>query len=169
MFKHFNLMNYKMEYGFLLFNVLSILCDVLSIIIFFPFIISLNPPTQEEPVDVKSNVASEKERSVLEEVLSLHDDGSLIRAEEPSSTIAPDIAEALSTLDIIKEPSVPPVHVHVEDLSTALRASNPSLGDSISLQDELARSETPLEVHIVSTKKSLLKLHMLILVSRALF
>ncbi|KAM0944313.1 putative ubiquitinyl hydrolase 1 [Dioscorea sansibarensis] len=113
---------------------------------------SLNPPTQEEAVDVKGNVASEKERSVLEEVLSLHDDGPLVRAEELSSTVAPDIAEVLSTLDIIKEPSVPPVRAQVEDLITdTLKASNSSLGDSISLQDELARSETPLEVHISTT------------------
>ncbi|KAJ0989148.1 hypothetical protein J5N97_007504 [Dioscorea zingiberensis] len=112
---------------------------------------SLNPTTLG-PVDVNNSVASEKERSVLEEVLSLHDDGSLVRAEEPSSTVAPDIAEALSSLDIIKEPSVPPVRAQVEDLIIdSLQASNPSLGDSISLQDELAHSESPLEVHISTT------------------
>lgn len=140
---------------------------------------SLLQSTKDEPkpAAVKDNSSSEHEKSHAEEVLSLHDgrasmptkeqsieshmeevlslhDGrsSIMATKEQSiesnSLINLDIAES-PPVEIIRQPSPPPVHAEVQDIvSTELSLSAAS---QTTFQDEQLRSESPLEVHISTT------------------
>ncbi|XP_020251867.1 AMSH-like ubiquitin thioesterase 1 isoform X2 [Asparagus officinalis] len=108
---------------------------------------SLLQPTQDEHSTAKVNVASEHVKSALEEVLSLHDDGATVHAEEPTSLITFDIMETTPKMDIPREPSPPPVRAEVQDLAAITsEISYPTSGQTNSLED--VRTESPLQVHI---------------------
>ncbi|KAG0452166.1 hypothetical protein HPP92_025808 [Vanilla planifolia] len=98
---------------------------------------SLPQPEQVNAAKETSN-SSVKDKSLLEEVLSLHDVGVSVRTEEQSSLISFDTTEVPLKMDLNKDPSPPPVRAEVEELSEHMSLSEP----------ELVRSECPLEVHI---------------------
>ncbi|XXG73112.1 hypothetical protein AAC387_Pa07g2081 [Persea americana] len=89
---------------------------------------------------------------MLESVLSLNvDSKSSTHAEEPCSTVTPDMTEALVQIDIIRQPSPPPVLADVHDLFpfASTQVTDLTSGPGKLLQDELVRSESPLQLHIV--------------------
>lgn len=104
-------------------------------------------PTQDEPAPLKES-ALEHEKSPLEEVLSLHDGGASVDIEEPTS-LASDVTET-PMMDIVREPSPPPVLAEVQDLAAALSSevSHSISGQTTPFQDEIVRTESPLQVHI---------------------
>ncbi|XXG40596.1 hypothetical protein AAC387_Pa01g1275 [Persea americana] len=113
---------------------------------------NLCQPVEDEITTQKDSCKSEAQKSMLESVLSLNDDSiSSIHAEEPCSTVTPDITEAPVQIDIIREPFPPPVLADVHDL---VPIASTQVADLTSepeklLQDELVRSESPLQLHIV--------------------
>ncbi|KAK1280759.1 AMSH-like ubiquitin thioesterase 1 [Acorus gramineus] len=109
-------------------------------------------PLQEENVVVKQSDTIEQEKSAFEEVLSLHDDSSSIDAKDPPM-ITLDALEEPVKIDIIRQPSPPPVLASVQDLVTVppSQTANFMSGQAKSVLDEIVHSESPLEVHI-STK-----------------
>eukprot|EP00268_Persea_americana_P023107 TRINITY_DN2279_c0_g2_i1.p1 TRINITY_DN2279_c0_g2~~TRINITY_DN2279_c0_g2_i1.p1 ORF type:complete len:332 (-),score=55.03 TRINITY_DN2279_c0_g2_i1:321-1316(-) len=115
---------------------------------------SLCQPVEDEITTQKDSCKSEAQKSMLESVLSLNDDSiSSIHAEEPCSTVTPDTTEAPVQIDIIREPSPPPVLADVHDLVpiASTQVADLTSGPEKLLQDELVRSESPLQLHI-STK-----------------
>lgn len=105
-------------------------------------------PLQDKPAPGKESDALENERSPLEEVLSLHVDGSLVDTKEPSSLITLDVTETPS-VDIIRELSPPPVRAEVQDLAALTSEVSHSIsGQTTPFQDEIVRTESPLQVHI---------------------
>ncbi|XXG40595.1 hypothetical protein AAC387_Pa01g1274 [Persea americana] len=112
---------------------------------------NLCQPVEDEITTQKDSCKSEAQKSMLESVLSLNDDSiSSIHAEEPCSTVTPDITEAPVQIDIIREPFPPPVLADVHDL---VPIASTQVADLTSepeklLQDELVRSESPLQLHI---------------------
>ncbi|XXG65238.1 hypothetical protein AAC387_Pa05g2993 [Persea americana] len=115
---------------------------------------SLCQPVEDEITTQKDSCKSEAQKSMLESVLSLNDDSiSSIHAEEPCSTVTPDMTEAPVQIDIIREPSPPPVLADVHDLVpiASTQVADLTSGPEKLLQDELVRSESPLQLHI-STK-----------------
>eukprot|EP00262_Sarcandra_glabra_P007403 TRINITY_DN20188_c0_g1_i1.p1 TRINITY_DN20188_c0_g1~~TRINITY_DN20188_c0_g1_i1.p1 ORF type:complete len:513 (-),score=78.66 TRINITY_DN20188_c0_g1_i1:288-1826(-) len=114
---------------------------------------SLHQPVQDGLMLLKDRDNPEPERSTLELVLSLHDDRLATPAEEPCSVAIADKIEVPVQMDIIRQPSPPPVLADVQDLIPAI---SPQVSDLRtepvkSLQDELVHSESPLQLHI-STK-----------------
>nr|AIZ68185.1 AMSH-like ubiquitin thioesterase 1 [Albuca bracteata] len=106
-------------------------------------------PTQDEPASLKES-ALEHEKSPLEEVLSLHDGGASVNTEEPSS-LTSDVTETLK-MDIVREPSPPPVRAEVQDLSALTSEVSHSISSQTTpFQDEIVRTESPLQVHISTT------------------
>ncbi|XXG89103.1 hypothetical protein AAC387_Pa12g1185 [Persea americana] len=100
----------------------------------------------------KDSCKSEAQKSMLESVLSLNDDNkSSIYAEEPCSTVTPDMIEALVQIDIIRQPSPPLVLVDVHDLVpiASTQVTDLTSGPEKLLQDELVHTESPLQLHIV--------------------
>ncbi|XP_008797799.2 AMSH-like ubiquitin thioesterase 1 [Phoenix dactylifera] len=111
---------------------------------------SLIPPVEDKPVAIKDDGTSGNKRSTIEEVLSLHDDRTAPTAE-PSPMINLDAA-GTPMMDITREPSPPPVLAEVQDMvPVASEVSNSLSGQTVSLQDELVQTESPLEVHISAT------------------
>lgn len=106
-------------------------------------------PIQDEPVETKDSGPTEKEKTPLEEVLSLHDTTSSVQ-EESRPMITFDVAESLAKMDITSEPSPPPVLAEVQDLVAVSSQLPDSIsGETIQLQDELIRTQSPVQVHIV--------------------
>lgn len=61
-----------------------------------------------------------------------------------------DVAESLAKMDITSEPSPPPVLAEVQDLvAVSSQLSDSISGETIQLQDELIRTQSPVQVHIV--------------------
>ncbi|XP_058091496.1 AMSH-like ubiquitin thioesterase 1 isoform X2 [Magnolia sinica] len=114
---------------------------------------SLIQPAEDGVVAVKDSGDSESERSTLESVLSLNDGRWSLPAEEPCTTTTSDTIEAPIQIDIIRQPSPPPVLADVQDLIPidSSQVTDSRSGPAKCLQDELAHSESPLQVHI-STK-----------------
>ncbi|KAJ6813213.1 AMSH-like ubiquitin thioesterase 1 isoform X1 [Iris pallida] len=113
---------------------------------------SLHQPTKDELVAAEDKGEPEHTKSPLEEVLSLHDTG--VHTEEPSTLSTLDVTEVPGSINmnIIREPSPPPVLAEVQDLATiSSELSNPISVQATSVQDELVRAESPLEVHISTT------------------
>ncbi|KAJ6819853.1 AMSH-like ubiquitin thioesterase 1 isoform X1 [Iris pallida] len=120
---------------------------------------SLHQPTKDEPVTAEllaepvtaeDKGEPEHTKSPLEEVLSLHDSG--VHTEEPSTLSTLDVAEVPGNMNIIREPSPPPVLAEVHDLAAISSELSSSVSvQATSVQDELVRAESPLQVHISTT------------------
>ncbi|MQM20795.1 hypothetical protein Taro_053823 [Colocasia esculenta] len=116
---------------------------------------SLQQPIKDESAPIKENDSSGMEKSTLESVLSLQDEVLSLHSKEQCSTIKTDVETPIK-LDIIRQPSPPPVLANVQDLVPdvaiqSAQVSNLAPRESESLQDELLRAESPLEVHISAT------------------
>ncbi|OVA04966.1 JAB/MPN domain [Macleaya cordata] len=111
---------------------------------------SLQQPVQDGIMMQKDSRNAELESSTLESVLSLNDDSQPLRAQEPCPMISLETVELPIQIDIVRQPSPPPVLADVKDL---MPVSSPEVAEAgcgleNSLQDELARSKSPLELHI---------------------
>ncbi|MCL7029598.1 hypothetical protein MKW94_004515 [Papaver nudicaule] len=88
-------------------------------------------------------------KSTLESVLSLDVDSQPLLTEEPRPMISLDTVELPTRVEIVRQPSPPPVLADVHDL---IPASSPQVTEAgcgmDSLPDELARAKSPLELHI---------------------
>lgn len=110
---------------------------------------SLLEPKQDGPARGKDCSASEPEKSPLEEVLSLHEGRVSVQSEEPSSLITFDVTDTTPMTDIIRQPSPPPVRTEVQDLeAVSSEVSHCASGQTVSFQDEIVRTDSPLQVHI---------------------
>ncbi|KAJ8490843.1 hypothetical protein OPV22_012564 [Ensete ventricosum] len=107
---------------------------------------SLLQPTETTPVAVKENDILESERSMLE-VLSLTENVTR-QHEERCRRISLDISDVNPKMDIIKGLSPPPTLAEVQDVVVASQVSKSSNPQTVSLQNELIRAESPQEVHI---------------------
>ncbi|KAG6516524.1 hypothetical protein ZIOFF_026989 [Zingiber officinale] len=110
----------------------------------------LHQPTEDKPEAVKENVTLEKERSILEDVLSLQDT-STHQPEEPGPMINLDTFVETPKMEIIKELCPPPVLAEVHDVAITPQVSHSSNEQTVSLQNDLIPAESPQEVHIVGT------------------
>ncbi|XP_043696305.1 AMSH-like ubiquitin thioesterase 1 [Telopea speciosissima] len=124
----------------------------------YPSNLDLTPieiPSLEQPVKDELTIQKEGnsliEKSTLEAVL--FDDHQSVQDVEPPSLISLDTVETPVHTDIVRQPSPPPVLVEVQDLSPTTSPQIPESGCAIenSFQDELARSKSPLELHISTT------------------
>ncbi|KAI0502534.1 hypothetical protein KFK09_017487 [Dendrobium nobile] len=109
---------------------------------------SLPQPTKLDDPAMKDNGTSHQDNTMLAEVLSLHDGGASFHAEQPSSMINFDAIEVPAKMDLIRDPSPPPVRAEVEELVTMTSQLSNSLEQTSLSTNELVRSESPLEVHI---------------------
>lgn len=118
---------------------------------------SLPQPKLDDPA-MKENAISSQDNTILEDVLSLHDGGALFHAEQPSSMISFDDTEVPTKMDLIRDPSPPPVRAEVEELVAMTSQLSNSLEQTSLSTNELVGSESPLEVHIsTSLMESFLK------------
>ncbi|PIA33312.1 hypothetical protein AQUCO_04100023v1 [Aquilegia coerulea] len=104
----------------------------------------------QDKVSISNDSSSELERSTLESVYSLRVDSQPLLTEEDCSagTVDPPIQS-----NIVRQPSVSPVLAEVQDLVSVVSPQDCNLGyePKSSLQDELARSTSPLQLHISTT------------------
>lgn len=109
---------------------------------------------QDVTAPIEKNDSSGAEKSAAEPVLSLQDEILSLLVEEKPSVATPDVTEAAMKVDVVRQPSPPPVLADVQNLVSDITIPPPQCGDSTlrepdSLPDELLRAESPLEVHIV--------------------
>ena len=130
---------------------------------------SLQQASANEVLIEKACISSENERPSLASVLPLNDDNKMPQAEEPCSLISFESMETPLQIDIIRQPSPPPVLAEVQDLipvSTPGSITESEYGMENPLPDGLVSSESPLELHIVSLSLSLsLSLQFLLFIS----
>ncbi|KAE8124909.1 hypothetical protein FH972_019752 [Carpinus fangiana] len=141
----------------------------------YPSIIDLTPveiPSLQTTIDglaiTNDYNNSEQERSSRESILTQNDNTQMHRTEEPCSLISFETTESPAQLDIIRQPSPPPVLAEVQDLIPAVSQPSPNVlaevqdlipavssqfseaerGMETSLQDNLVHAESPLQLHI---------------------
>ncbi|KAL5726088.1 ubiquitinyl hydrolase 1 [Ranunculus cassubicifolius] len=106
-------------------------------------IISWEQPIPDK-VPSSNDSSSESENSTLESLYSLSVDSQPVPTEEQPSV------DPLIHMNIIKQPSISPALAEVQDLvpATSPQVLDSGFGFEGSLQDELARTNTPLQLHI---------------------
>ncbi|XP_059640837.1 AMSH-like ubiquitin thioesterase 1 isoform X2 [Cornus florida] len=113
---------------------------------------SLQQPVENGVLIRKDSSNSEHERSSLESILPVNDENQTCHVEEDLSLISFETIETPTQIDIIRQPSPPPVLADVQDLipasSLVTDAANVMENPS---PDGLVCSEPPLQLHI-STK-----------------
>ncbi|XP_057474756.1 AMSH-like ubiquitin thioesterase 1 isoform X1 [Actinidia eriantha] len=128
-----------------------------SSIDFTPVKIPRENSLQQAPANgvlIEASIDSENERPNLASVLPLNDDNKMPHAEEPCSLISFESMETPLQVDIIRQPSPPPVLAEVQDLipaSTPGPITDSEYGMENPLPDSLVSSESPLELHISTT------------------
>ncbi|XP_059640838.1 AMSH-like ubiquitin thioesterase 1 isoform X3 [Cornus florida] len=112
----------------------------------------LQQPVENGVLIRKDSSNSEHERSSLESILPVNDENQTCHVEEDLSLISFETIETPTQIDIIRQPSPPPVLADVQDLipasSLVTDAANVMENPS---PDGLVCSEPPLQLHI-STK-----------------
>ncbi|KAK9105778.1 hypothetical protein Scep_022622 [Stephania cephalantha] len=110
---------------------------------------SLQQPLQDD-VLVEKDTNSDLEKSTYESVLSLNVDNQSFSTDISSSLDSLDKVKPIIQMDIVRQPSPPPMLADVQDLIPAMPPQVTDLGCKLedSLQDELIRSKSPLELHI---------------------
>ncbi|XP_042505516.1 AMSH-like ubiquitin thioesterase 1 [Macadamia integrifolia] len=110
-------------------------------------------PSLEQPV--KDELTTQKDSNSLIETLEavLCDDHQSVQDVEPPSLISLDVVETPVHTDIVRQPSPPPVLADVQDLMPTTSPQIVESGCAIdnSFQDELARTKSPLQLHISTT------------------
>ncbi|XP_077244622.1 AMSH-like ubiquitin thioesterase 1 [Tasmannia lanceolata] len=119
----------------------------------YPRNIDITPieiPSLHPSIENGDTIQKENGNSILESVLSL-DDGRWSRpVEEPNVLNTSDSIKTPDQMDIIRQPSPPPVLADVQDLIplASSEVADSRYGPTKSLQDELVHSESPLQLHI---------------------
>lgn len=113
--------------------------------------ISLEQPV-EEKVPILDDTSLDHEKATLESVYSLKVDSQPLIEEEkrPPSSLDMGVMELHDETNIVRQPSAFPVLAEVQDM---VSLSSPEVSDNAYgyenlLQDELARSSSPLQLHI---------------------
>ncbi|CAA0815330.1 AMSH-like ubiquitin thioesterase 1 [Striga hermonthica] len=102
---------------------------------------------KDETTTREDDVNSEQEKSNLEAVVQPKNDGHLIK--ESDSLISFESAESSAPIEIIRQPSPPPLLADVQDLvPTSTAATQAECGMESSSTDALPCSEEPLQLHI---------------------
>ncbi|KAF4400868.1 hypothetical protein CsatB_017163 [Cannabis sativa] len=125
----------------------------------YPSMIDLSPveilsqqPVEQEPTVNKNNNQSEHERLLVE---LFHTQSSDVQktSQDEDSLISFETQEAPAHVEIIRQPSPPPVLAEVQDLIPAVspQVSEVDSGVDSLMTDELIRAETPLQLHISTT------------------
>lgn len=113
--------------------------------------ISLEQPV-EEKVAIPDDSSVDQEKSTLESLYSLKVDSQPLIAEEqtPSISMDPGVMDLHSEINIVRQPSAFPVLAEVQDMVSVSspQVSNNDFGYENLLQDEVARSSSPLQLHI---------------------
>ncbi|KAK9091330.1 hypothetical protein Sjap_024507 [Stephania japonica] len=109
---------------------------------------SLQQPLQDG-VLAEKDTNSDLEKSTYESVLSLNVDNQSV-STDVSMFDSLDKVKPTIQMDIVRQPSPPPILADVQDLIPAMPPQVTDLGCKLedSLQDELIRSKSPLELHI---------------------
>lgn len=114
----------------------------------------------ENGVAVKPDtVSSETKKSSLESVLTENEDCKRNSAEELASLISFETIETPAQPDLIRQPSPPAVLAEVQDLIPAMPAHVAETENNLDISSpaDLIRSESPLQLHIVSLSTIYLK------------
>ncbi|XP_027922215.1 AMSH-like ubiquitin thioesterase 1 [Vigna unguiculata] len=135
----------------------------------YPTIIDLSPveipslqqPSEDGSLSEKDNSISEQQRSDVESFLTPSDNFQEKRADEAPSLISFEATEIPTPIQVIRQPSPPPVLAEVQDLIPAVSPHVIEEGciKEIPTSDSIVRGESPLQLHIsTSMMKSFMEL-----------
>lgn len=135
----------------------------------YPTIIDLSPveiPSLQQPLEdgslnKKDNNISEQHRSDLESILTQNDDCQAKHADEAPSLISFEATEIPAQIEVIRQPSPPPVLAEVQDLVPAVSpfVNEGGCKTEIPSAESVVRAESPLQLHIsTSMMESFMKL-----------
>ncbi|XP_024020265.1 AMSH-like ubiquitin thioesterase 1 [Morus notabilis] len=127
----------------------------------YPSITDLSPieirsqqPVEQERTSNKDGSCLEHERLPLESTpTQTNDDNHTSQIEESCSLISFEETETPARLEVIRQPSPPPVLAEVQDLIPAVSSqmSEAECGVDVLSADESIRAESPLQLHISTT------------------
>lgn len=105
----------------------------------------------------KDNSISAQHKSDLESLLTQSDNFQEKHADEAPSLISFEATEIPTQIEVIRQPSPPPVLAEVQDLIPAVSPHVIEEGckTEIPTSDSIVRAESPLELHIVRTNNIL--------------
>ncbi|KAK7358275.1 hypothetical protein VNO77_00201 [Canavalia gladiata] len=135
----------------------------------YPTIIDLSPneiPSLQQPLEdgslnKKDNSISEQHNSHLESTLTQSEDCQAQQADEAPSLISFEATEIPAQIEVIRQPSPPPVLAEVQDLVPAVSpyVNEEGCKAETPTSDSFVRAETPLQLHIsTSMMESFMKL-----------
>ncbi|ESW32381.1 hypothetical protein PHAVU_002G317500 [Phaseolus vulgaris] len=133
----------------------------------YPTIIDLSPveiPSLQQPLEDgslsdKDNSISEQHRSDLESFVTQSDNSREKHADEAPSLISFEATEIPTQIEVIRQPSPPPVLAEVQDLIPAVSPHVIEEGCKTEIQTTDVRAESPLQLHIsTSMMKTFMKL-----------
>ncbi|WVZ23961.1 hypothetical protein V8G54_002505 [Vigna mungo] len=124
-------------------------------------LIFLQQPLEDGSLSEKDNTVSEQQRSDVESFLTPSDNFQEKLADEAPSLISFEATEIPAQIEVIRQPSPPPVLAEVQDLIPAVSPHVIEEGcmKEIPSSDSIVRAESPLQLHIsTSMMKSFMKL-----------
>ncbi|TKY60937.1 AMSH ubiquitin thioesterase 1 [Spatholobus suberectus] len=135
----------------------------------YPTIIDLSPveiPSLQQPLEdgclnKNDNSISEQHRSDLESILTQSDNCQAKHADEAPSLISFEATEIPAQIEVIRQPSPPPVLAEVQDLVPAVspHVNEEGCKTEIPTSDSIVHAESPLQLHIsTSMMESFMKL-----------
>ncbi|KAK7398907.1 hypothetical protein VNO78_10081 [Psophocarpus tetragonolobus] len=135
----------------------------------YPTLIDLSPvkiprlqqPLEDGSLDKKDNSISEQHRSDLESILTQSDDCLAKHADEAPSLISFEATDIPAQIEVIRQPSPPPVLAEVQDLVPVVspHVNEEGCKAEIPMSDGIVRAESPLQLHIsTSMMESFMKL-----------
>lgn len=112
---------------------------------------SLQHSLEDESLNKKDNSIAEPYKSDLDSILTQSEDSQPQQAQEPPSLISFEAIETPARIEVIRQPSPPPVLAEVQDLVPAVSPQVNEAGckTDIPSSDSFVRAESPLQLHIV--------------------
>lgn len=120
--------------------------------LFFYVESSLLQPVEDKPATIEDSSNSEKEAPSLNLDPVVEEVNKVPNAEEEPPMISFDAVESNVQVDIIRQPSPPPILAEVQDLipPVSVQLAGPKDGIVTPSSENYVCSETPLQLHIVS-------------------
>ncbi|XP_004512908.1 AMSH-like ubiquitin thioesterase 1 [Cicer arietinum] len=111
---------------------------------------SLQRPLEDESLNDKDNSIPELHKSDLDSILTQIEDSQPQHAQESPSLISFEETETSAQIEIIRQPSPPPVLAEVQDLVPAVSPHINEAGykTEMSSSDSCVHAESPLQLHI---------------------
>ncbi|XP_057447022.1 AMSH-like ubiquitin thioesterase 1 [Lotus japonicus] len=111
---------------------------------------SLQHSLEDESLNKKDNSIAEPYKSDLDSILTQSEDSQPQQAQEPPSLISFEAIETPARIEVIRQPSPPPVLAEVQDLVPAVSPQVNEAGclTDIPSSDSFVRAESPLQLHI---------------------